>query len=183
MAKSVSKTVAAKVATAKVTKPPQGRPENAAERAANETTGGLVPIKKSALSVDVGPRVIHAMFGMEERVGALVEELHTLRGVKRYEQLSELTLAVAKAARADNNIDLAATYSGDKKAMEKLNDQLGIALGFREVKSNVDRNGLTYEVAVTGESVRYWRLLLRYWARRKRASRTLIRKILSGLIS
>jgi hypothetical protein len=110
-------------------------------------------LKKTALSLDVGPRVIHAMFSAEARVGQLVEELHTLRGVKRYEQLSELTLAVAKAARADTSIDLAATYSGDKKAMERLNDQLGIALGFREIKGTVDRNGLTYEAVVTAKAV------------------------------
>jgi hypothetical protein len=151
--KVVTKTVAAKVATRAVKSPPQGRAETAAERAANETTGGIVPLKKSALSLDVGPRVIHAMFSAEARVGQLVEELHTLRGVKRYEQLSELTLAVAKAARADTSIDLAATYSGDKKAMERLNDQLGIALGFREIKGTVDRNGLTYEAVVTAKAV------------------------------
>jgi hypothetical protein len=149
-------TVAAKVATVTkvATKPvPQGRAETAAEKAANATTGGLVPIKKSALSLDVGPRVIHAMFSGDTRVNELTQEIRGLKS-KQYMQLAELTTAVWKAAKADSNIDLTAAYSGDTKQMGKLNNQLGIALGFREVRlGEPDKTGVVYESVVTSKSV------------------------------
>jgi hypothetical protein len=138
----------------KVSKPvPKGRAETAAEKAANETTGGIVAVKRSALSVDVGPRVIHALWNNSSREMEITDELNQLQGRKQYEQLSQLTMAIIKAARADKSIDLSVLYEGEKKAMEKLNNQLGIALGFREVKSEPDKNGVVYESVVTSASV------------------------------
>ena len=132
---------------------PKGRAETAAEKAANETTGGLVRVKKTALSLDVGPRVIHALFKTEVRKSEITEELAQINRMKGYEQLSELTSAIVKAATADHGIDLTVTFSGDTKQMEKLNDKLGIALGFREVKTATDKNGIQYEAVVVSPSV------------------------------
>lgn len=162
--KTPTKVIAAKVGTAvktaephgKVTilPPPKGRAETAAEKAAGETTGSIVPIKKTALSLDVGPRVIHAMFADDKRVSEMTAEIATLKGAKRYEQLTELSLAIAKAARADSNIDLGAVFSGDQKQMAKLNNQLGIALGFREIKlGEPSKTGVAYDVVVTSQAV------------------------------
>jgi hypothetical protein len=146
------KAVPARAPAAVVKAPPKGRAETAAEKAANETTGGLVPIKKSALSLDVGPRVIHALFANSERLDAITEEMHILK--KSYAQLSELTAAITKAAKADTSIDLTSAFSGEVKQIAKLNNQLGIALGFRVVrKGEPDKSGVAYDAVVTSESV------------------------------
>jgi hypothetical protein len=146
--------VAAKQTTEAIRQTPKGRAETAAEKAANATTGGsIVPIKRSALSQDVGLRIISEMFGDEKRIDEMIQEQHLL-GSKRKHQLSELSQAVIKAALADETIDLTATFSGDKKAMGKLNDQLGIVLGFREVVSRRDTNGVEYQRVDYAERVK-----------------------------
>jgi len=152
---SLAKVRAAKLASAAKVSPPQGRAETAAEKAAGAVTGGIVSLRKSALSLDVGPRVINALFHSEQRLSELTEEMHALKGAKRYEQLTALTLAIQKAAKADSSIDLTIAYSGDTKAMARLNDQLGVALGFREVKlGEPDKNGIAYDVVVTSQAVK-----------------------------
>jgi len=137
------------------TKPtPQGRAETAAEKAANASTGGLVPLKKGALSLDVGPRVIAALFGFDQRASALSQELHELKGTKRYEQLTDITLHILKAAKADNRVDLTTAYSGDPKVWGKTLNQIGVALGFREEKVGaVGKNGVATSSVVTSPSV------------------------------
>lgn len=92
----------------------------------------VVTVKSGALSTDVAPLVLAGLqktFVDEEKAHAL------LQGVadKRYDLLSQTTAAILKAAKVDDSIDLSAAFSGDVKKMNVLNDQLGIALGFREV--------------------------------------------------
>lgn len=92
-------------------------------------------IKKGALSKDVGPLAIKTLaqvFDDEAKVAQLAHGAEKSRHIV----MANLTQAIVKAAKADQSIDLTATVaSGDKaaKAMGTLNDQLGIALGFREV--------------------------------------------------
>jgi hypothetical protein len=128
--------------------PPKGRAETAAEKAANATTSGIVQIKKSALSIDVGPRVIAEMFGDYSRISDLVEETHKLESAaneKRYYLQADLTMAIVKAAKADDSIDLSVSFTGDKKAITNLNDQIGIALGFRESVGVKDKTGVEFQ--------------------------------------
>ena len=92
----------------------------------------IVSVKASALSVDVGPAVIAGLastFKEEEKM------LELQRGIesKRYDLLAQTTQAILKAATADESIDLSVAFAGDSKKMKILNDQLGLALGFREV--------------------------------------------------
>jgi hypothetical protein len=47
--------------------------------------------------------------------------------------LAQTTQAIVKAAKNDSSIDLSIAFSGDAKKMNLLNDQIGLALGFREV--------------------------------------------------
>jgi hypothetical protein len=92
----------------------------------------IVSVKQGALSLDVGPTVLAGLastFKDEEKM------LELQRGIesKRYDLLAQTTNAIIKAATADDTIDLSAAFSGDSKKMKVLNDQLGLALGFREV--------------------------------------------------
>src|SRR6185295_5092592 len=94
---------------------------------------GLVPvIKKGAMSVDVGPAVIA---GLAATMRAEQEASEVLKqvGAKRYDLMGQLTLGILKAAQHDNAIDLTVAFAKDAKQQGYLNDQLGIALGFKSV--------------------------------------------------
>jgi hypothetical protein len=161
-AKAIAKHKAAAAAAAAAAKktapvvPPKAAPKGAPEDAANKAgSSGVLQLRKSALSTEVGPRVINALYGFEQRVNELSAEMHELKGSKRYEQLSAITLAIVKAAKAEHKIDLSAAFSGDPKKIGLLNNQLGIALGFREVKSSEpDKAGVSYDVVVTSQAVK-----------------------------
>lgn len=131
---------------------PKGKPEQAAAKAGS----AIVMVKKSALSVDVGPKVLATMAkitDVETDIQNLGEELKA----KRYDMLAQLTAAIVKAAKADDSIDLSATFDGDSKRMTSLNDRLGIALGFREiVQTSADKNGIVYDKVVTSQSCAKW---------------------------
>lgn len=130
---------------------PQGKPEVAAAKAGVHTS--LVAIKKSALSIDVGPAVIAEL----SKTNAQEQEMHRLGEeikAKRYDLLAKTTQAIVKAAKADDTIDLSAPFSGDPKKMNALNDRLGLALGFREiVKTEADKNGIQWEKIVAAKAV------------------------------
>lgn len=105
--------------------------DKAAAKADKE--GKLIPVIKSgALSVDLGPMIIGGMYEAykkEEQANQLIAEIES----KRFDLLAKLTNGIVKAAKADASINLAVAFEGDKKKMAYLNDQLGLALGFREV--------------------------------------------------
>lgn len=89
-------------------------------------------VNSKALSVDVGPAVIAGLaksYQDEAKANELMQAVES----KRYDLLAQTTAAIVKAAKADQNIDLSAAFSGDAKKMNLLNDQIGLALGFREV--------------------------------------------------
>lgn len=97
-------------------------------------------IKASAMSKDVGPAAVIALFKADQDV-AQATALTAGAERKRYDTKTSLTLAIVKAATADKSIDLTATAKPDKEgkaAMSVLNDQLGIALGLREVVDNAE---------------------------------------------
>lgn len=100
----------------------------------------LVTVKAGALSVEVGPRVIQGLSKSYEDESKAKQLLQAVEG-KRFDLLADLTSAIVKAAKADTSINLAATFDGDAKAMNVLNDQLGLALGFREVQTVVSEGG------------------------------------------
>lgn len=100
-----------------------------------EESTGLVPvIKKGALSQDIGPIVVAGFArtkAEETQAQAMLKDV----AAKRYDLLSQLTLGILKAAQADNSIDLTVAFGSEPKKQAYLNDQLGIALGFREVQT------------------------------------------------
>lgn len=112
----------------------------------------VVVVNKNALSTDVGPKVIALLDRAkadEDKALAALGEVRT----KRYDAIAITTMAILKAAEADKSIDLSATFSGDTKKMNRLNDQLGIALGFREVETVIDGEK-TFQKIVTAKAVR-----------------------------
>lgn len=89
-------------------------------------------IKTKALSKDIGPVVVAALAKIqadETQAKAVLEGVQH----KRHDLQARLTLAIVKAATADNTIKLADIFSADKKAKMLLGNQIGIALGYREV--------------------------------------------------
>lgn len=128
--------------------------EGAKTAKVSDKSNAVIPvIKAGALSVDVGPKVIAGMFDSyvkEEQANKLIAEIET----KRFDMLASLTSACIKAAKADPTINLAVTFEGDKKKMSLLNDQLGLALGFRVVTETDDGKGnkkqsISYAPSVT----------------------------------
>lgn len=98
-----------------------------------ELSTAIIPkIKPGAMSKDVGPIVIAglAQAYADETKG---RELITGAQSKTYNLLAQLTQAIVKAAKADTSIKLSIASGTDAKAQGLLNDQIGIALGFREV--------------------------------------------------
>jgi hypothetical protein len=98
-----------------------------------ETAVSIIPkIKAGAMSKDVGPIVIAglAQAYADETKG---RELITGAQSKTYNLLAQLTQAIVKAAKADTSIKLSVASGTDAKAQGLLNDQIGIALGFRDV--------------------------------------------------
>lgn len=96
----------------------------------------IIPkIAKGALSKDVGPVVIKQLATAWDD-DVKIEQMKVGSEKMKYSALAALTQACVKAARADDSIDLTATTKSGpdgQKAMGVLNDQLGLALGFREV--------------------------------------------------
>lgn len=95
----------------------------------------LVPtIKSGAISKDVGPLVIAGLakaYEDEAKANALIDAVKS----KRYDLLAMTTQAIVKAAKADDSIDLSAAFKDNKKAINMMNAQIGLALGFREVET------------------------------------------------
>ena len=149
----------AKAATAKkVVQIPVGRTSVKGAKIAGDTGAvkkgdsvELVTVKSGALSTDVGPRVIATLskaYDDESKAHALLEGVAS----KRYDIMAQLTEACMKAAKADDTIDLSVTFKGDNKLMGRLNDQLGLALGFRSTvttgKGDKAKKRITYSAAV-----------------------------------
>lgn len=108
--------------------------EDKAAVKAKETKPEKLPvtIKATALSTEVGPMVLAGLSKSYDDEGKAKELLRQVEG-KRFDLLAMTTQAIVKAAKADNTINLAVTFDSDAKAMNVLNDQLGLALGFREL--------------------------------------------------
>lgn len=93
----------------------------------------IVTVKPGALSVDVGPQVL-AMFLSTSKDAVKIEEMKANVAGKTYDMLALLTLGIVKAAQNDDSINLPDAFKADARAsVNKLNDQLRIALGISEV--------------------------------------------------
>lgn len=124
--------------------------------AAPKTALEIVPkIKANALSLDIGPKVIEIFnkSAIEQDRGH--ELLNSAQG-KKYEGMSLLTQGILKAASADTSIDLSAAFSGDKKKMEHLTKQIGLALGFREVQTQKDGDKSVERVVIAKSVAKYF---------------------------
>lgn len=114
----------------------KGKGKVVAEMQSGDDTGmNLVPtIKAGAISKDVGPMVIMGLakaYEDEAKANALIDAVKA----KRYDLLAATTQAIVKAAKADDSIDLSAAFKDNKKALNMMNAQIGLALGFREVET------------------------------------------------
>jgi hypothetical protein len=92
----------------------------------------IATVKAGALSLEVGPAVISGLdrsYKDEAKAKGMLEVIDK----KKYDLLATMTAAIVKAVKADDTINLSATFNNDVKQMNLLNDQLGLALGFREV--------------------------------------------------
>jgi hypothetical protein len=143
---------------AEANKGPKSEPEVAkAKKAAKETGTAveLVTVNKNALSTDIGPYVIAGLsksYVDESKANQILDEV----AKKRFDLLAQTTAAIVKAAKADPSIDLTATFKDDKKAMNKLNDQLGLALGFREVYTTIVNNEERQKIGTAKAVLKYF---------------------------
>jgi hypothetical protein len=116
----------------------------------------IVPkIKANALSLDIGPKVI-AIFDRSAQEQDKGHELLNAAQGKKYEGMSLLTQGIMKAAQGDTSIKLADAFSGDRKKMEHLMKQLGLALGFREISTQKDGDKVVERVVVAKSVAKYF---------------------------
>jgi hypothetical protein len=104
-------------------------PAKGADKA--EAAQEVVTVNAKAVSKDVGPAVIGELaktYDMETEANAMLNRVDA----GRYTAMTMTTEAIVKAAKADKSIDLSLAFSDDKKEVERLNTQIGLALGFRE---------------------------------------------------
>lgn len=140
--------------TGKTTDTKGEKPANTAPKAEKKAkpVKELVTVTSGALSLDVGPAVIAGLaksYEQEQKANQIMQAVES----KRYDLLSQTTAAIVKAAKADDSIDLSAAFSGDTKKMNVLNDQLGLALGFREVQEATDAGGNVIKRIGTAKAV------------------------------
>lgn len=136
---------------AKLAATPKGKAEAAAVKAGSVA---IIQLKKGALSLEVGPAVIAALDQTDKMARQMADLDRDIRA-KRYDQLAVTTNAVMKAAKADDSIDLSVLFAGDPKKVNHLYDQLGIALGFREIVNVPDpkNSGVVYDKIVTAKAI------------------------------
>jgi len=116
----------------------------------------IVPkINAKALSLDVGPKVIGILDRSLNEQAKGLDMLVQANG-KKYEAMSLMTLGIVKAAQADPTIKLAAAFSGDRKQMETLSKQIGLALGFREISTVMDGDKKIERVVTAKAVARYF---------------------------
>lgn len=116
----------------------------------------IVSVKPGALSTDVGPAILA---GLDKSYKDEAKANELMQGVeaKRYDMLAQLTNAILKAANADDSIDLSKAFTGNRTDMNTLNDQLGLALGFREVTEVEAKDGsMMQRIGTSKACLKYW---------------------------
>jgi hypothetical protein len=111
-------------------KPVKGKPE--ADKSATAAHRQIAVVKSTAISANVGPTVL-ALLDTANRNEEKYKELRQDVQDKRYDAMAALTMGIVKAAKADGSIDLTPACSDKHPGMARLNDQLGLALDFKEV--------------------------------------------------
>jgi hypothetical protein len=121
-----------------------------------ESTGSdIVKVNPKAMQVDIGPKVIGMLDRALQEQDKAMDLVESSRA-KKYDALANMTHGILNAAKADTNIDLSAAFSGDRKRMEKLNNQLGIALGWREMVTVADGDRQVQRVVMAKSVARYF---------------------------
>jgi hypothetical protein len=123
-------------------------------KAQSESTD-IVKVNPKAMQVEVGPKVIGMLDRALTDADKAFDYAESAKS-KKYDALANMTMGIFNAAKADTNIDLSAAFSGDRKRMEKLNNQLGIALGYREVTTVADGDRQVQRVVLAKSVARYF---------------------------
>jgi len=89
-------------------------------------------ISAKAMSKDVGIALIRDLAATDSDMEK-GKQMLAAAATKRYDLQSRLTLVIVKAAVNETSINLSHAFSDDKKAQGLLNNQLGVALGYREI--------------------------------------------------
>lgn len=113
----------------------KANPDAKASKASKATPVAIVHVNAGALSTSVGPMVVAGLaksYHDEQKAASLMEGVKS----KRYDLMAATTEAIVKAAKSDKTIDLTAAFADDKKAQERLNTQIGLALGIRAYVEN-----------------------------------------------
>lgn len=137
-------------------KVPEEQAETKAKKVkAEKPAADIVKVDPKAMQVDIGPKVV-ALFDRSAQADATaLDHIDRAKNLK-YDAISTLTLAIINAAKADKGIDLSAAFSGDRKAMEKLNDQIGLAIGLKEIVTTVDGDKKVQRVVVAKSVAKYF---------------------------
>jgi hypothetical protein len=135
--------------------PPKQAQDNGSAKPEANVGSDIVKVNPKAMQVEVGPKVI----GMLDRALTDADKAFDYAEAaksKKYDALANMTHGILNAAKADQNIDLSAAFSGDRKRMEKLNNQLGIALGYREVTTVADGDRQVQRVVLAKSVAKYF---------------------------
>jgi len=123
--------------------------------AQKSTSNEIVTVNPKAIQKDIGPMVIGMLDRALTDADKAFDYAESAKS-KKYDALANMTMGILHAATHDQNIDLSAAFSGDRKRMEKLNNQLGIALGYREIVSTGDGDKNVQRVVMAKTVAKYF---------------------------
>lgn len=110
----------------------------------------VVTVKATAISKGVGLAAIKTLastFQDEDQIAAMRSSVEK----RRWDVLASLTGACVKALQADTSINLVDAFK-EAKDMIKLNDQLGLALEFKQVYRYTNKTGVVEKIDYTPEA-------------------------------
>lgn len=109
----------------------------------------LVPvIGAKAMQVDIGPMIVPILAKADVDVSSANQMLEQAKK-KSYDALAHLTVGIVKAARNEKTISLNHVFSGDKASIRFLNDQLGVALGWKVIEGEGDKRRTVWNPALS----------------------------------
>lgn len=109
----------------------------------------LIPvIDKRAMQKDIGIKVISAL-SQSVADTEKAQQLTRAANERAFDAQSQLTMAIVKLATIDKSIDLSTAFDAEnKKGYTHLTNQIGLALGYREVYTIKDKQTVAYSKAV-----------------------------------
>src|SRR5215831_5095078 len=116
---------------------PKTKPAASTKPMATNPGKAVAFVNPTAISADVGQKAVEQIVA-QSLLDKQIEDQTAENEVAKGETVNQLTMAFAKAATIDKNIHLGWVNTGTKADIEKLYDQLRVAIGIKVVDVKED---------------------------------------------